>query len=219
MEPSPLLSRCLERALLQEQSEAEAARESEAVDLLCLLSALAHRARLGEERMRAKPESHTARVADTVARFHRECRKLFGNDASTIANEAPLYAFGRECAGALVVPFSDHRKKAAAFVADTVAGFAPVAERLLPLWSQAQTIRPALMHALAVSPSAPRVLLEDLALEAYRRAPPPTRRPREDQHGESPAARRFGGIPAGTESSVAARAPSLRRRPGAPACC
>ena len=164
MEPSPLPSRCLERALLQEQTEAEAARESDALDLLCLVSALAQHVRLGEERMRAKKRDG-ARVADVLARFRQQAVRLL--------DETALRALGRECAGALVVPFSDHRKKGAAFVADTVAGFAPIAERLAPLWT------PALRASLMQAPeSAPRLVLECMAVEAYRRAPPPSRRRR-----------------------------------------
>ena len=162
MEPSPLPSRCLERALLQAQTEAEASRESDAVDLLCLVSALAQYERLGEERLRAKKRDG-ARVADVLTRFRRE--------AVHRMDDASLRALGRECAGALVVPFSDHRKKNAAFVADTVAGFAPLAERLAPLWSQA--LRATLMQAPEGSP---RLVLECLALEAYRRSPPPSAR-------------------------------------------
>ena len=164
MEPSPLPSRCLERGLLQELTEAEAERESDALDLLCLLSALAQHARLGEERFRAKKRDG-ARVADVLARFRQQ--------AAHLLDDAALRAFGRECAGALVVPFSDHRKKGAAFMADTVAGFVPLAERLAPLWT------PMLRASLLQAPeTAPRLALECLALEACRRSPPSTRRNR-----------------------------------------
>ena len=172
MEPSPLISRCLEPALGREQSNADAERESDAVDLLCLVAALAQYARFGAERLRARRDAHSHRVADTAERFFRECRSLY-DDASAPVDEAPLRALGRECAGALVVPFSDHRKKGAAFVLETASQFAALAEvRLRPLWTtQTPTLRGALLHALVTMPeTAPRLALEFLALDAHRRA-------------------------------------------------
>ena len=144
-DPSPLLPKFLSVDLWKHSTDSV---ENDVLDQLCLISAFGKYIHFGSARLKEKPESQQAQLANAVEQFYAESKDSFDGLCSVYvervltvsainekAGECMVLA-GRMCASKLVYPFSIQNKtKDAGFVVDTVRSFEPIFMRLLPLWS------------------------------------------------------------------------------------